>query len=83
MSASPQKSANGVNQLKAPPEYCRSVTFTPRMKEPSTTPWAKVAAIEPKVKARSHQCRFSMLLNRNSNDTPRKISASSMTNSGR
>ncbi|MNF15358.1 hypothetical protein D3C80_2179370 [compost metagenome] len=53
------------------------------MMEPTTTPWLKVAKIEPQINALSQMWRFSSVaLKRNSKATPRKISPNSISVNG-
>ncbi|MCY1188279.1 hypothetical protein D9M73_293640 [compost metagenome] len=54
------------------------------MKAPRATPWKKVAAMEPPMKALSHRWRLAgRALKRNSKATPRKIRPRSIRISGR
>ncbi len=55
----------------------------PSTKAPSTIPWLSVATTEPPWNEADQNGRCASVLNRNSNATPRRISASSMMVIGR
>ena len=80
MTATPTISVKGVSQSHQPPEYSRAALSTsmPCSSPPKVMPCASAATADPPMKATSQTLRQRLVRQRNSNATPRKISASSI-----
>lgn len=79
----PQNTLNGESQPNGSPANAPLTMVVPCSSEPSTTPWQKVASIEPPMKARSQRFWVRRALARNSKAAPRKIRPITISTSGR